>query len=110
MIVDFQITLAGNIQIEQPVFGKEREHVIEKRQTRFDARAAIAIKDQLDPYVCLFRFASNQRLTDLGLCSCFHDYLSFTTGRPLVANQTQISLSARNNRSFSSGVPTLKRK
>ena len=40
MIVDFQIALAGNFQIEQPMFGEELEHVIEKRHTGGDPALA----------------------------------------------------------------------
>src|ERR1043166_4675252 len=110
MIVDLQIAAAGNFQIEPAMFGEELEHVIEKRQASTDARAAIAIQGQLDAYVCLFGFASNQRLTDSGSFFCFHGYLPLTADRSLVATQPKISLSALNNRSFSSGAPTLRRK
>jgi hypothetical protein len=80
MIVDFQIALAGNFQIEQPMFGEELEHVIEKRQASADARAAIAIQGQLDAHVCLFRFAPDQRLTHSGLLLCFHCQFPLAAG------------------------------
>src|SRR6266487_5088940 len=99
MIVDFQIAFAVNFQIEQPMFGEEFEHVIEKRQAGSDSRAAIAIQIQLDAHVCLFRFAPNHRLAYSDSFLCFHSHLSLTADRSLVATQPRISLSALNNRS-----------
>src|SRR2546421_10534576 len=110
MIVDFQIAFAGNFEVEQSVFRKQLEHMIEKWEAGADARAAIAIQIQLDAHVRLFRFSANHRLAYSDSFLCFHSHLSLTADRSLVATQPKISLSALNNRSFSSGVPTLRRK
>src|SRR5712692_8650706 len=102
MVVDFQIALADNLKVEQSVLCKQLEHVIEKGQPRHDARLAIAVEIELDAHVSLFRLALNSRL------SFRRSYwLSFLHSYHL--RTPNISRNDSSKRSFSSGVPTLKR-
>ena len=57
MIVNFQITPAGNFEIEQAMLCKQIEHVIQKRQTSIDPRPARAIQVQLDADIGFLGFA-----------------------------------------------------
>lgn len=59
MIVDLEIALTCNLQVEQPVFGEQFEHVFEKRKADRDTRVAAAVEIEIDTHVCLFRLAVN---------------------------------------------------
>ena len=57
MIVDLEIAFARHLQVEQSVFGKELEHVFEKRQTDRDTGATAAVEIEFDKHVRFFRLA-----------------------------------------------------
>ena len=88
MIVDFQIAFTDDFKIEQPVSGKQLEHVIKKGQAGADTRLSIAVEIQRDAHVGLFRFAPNQRLAYSDSFLYFHSYLSLTADKMARRNST----------------------
>jgi hypothetical protein len=57
VIVNLQITATVDGQIEETMFSKQLEHVIEKRQPTINVRTTHAVKTELDADVGLFGFA-----------------------------------------------------
>jgi len=53
VIIDGDIAFRGNLQIEQAMLRKQREHVIEKRDARIDLGRATAVHRQRQPDVGL---------------------------------------------------------
>src|SRR5258706_4516207 len=88
MIIDFQIAFTDDFKIEQPMSGKQLEHVIKKGQAGADTRLSIAVEIQLDAHVSLFRFALNSRFADSGSFLCFHNHLSRTADKIARRNST----------------------
>jgi hypothetical protein len=62
MGVHFQITLATQRQVHNRMFGEQGEHVIEKRDTRFDGRFPPPIEVQLEADAGFFGDAPNNGL------------------------------------------------
>ena len=60
MLIDFQITLGIDGEIEQPVFGEQRQHVIEEPDTRADIRHARAVEVQLELNLGFVRLATDR--------------------------------------------------
>src|SRR5207245_6151645 len=53
MGVHLQVALATQMQIHDRMFGKERQHMVEKRDARFDPRLPASINVQPDEYAGL---------------------------------------------------------
>src|SRR6185436_1033464 len=61
--VHFEITIATKLQIHDRVLRKEREHVIEERDSGLDRRTALAVQLELNGNARFFCVPFDSRLT-----------------------------------------------
>ena len=85
MVVHKSISLTGNLQVESPVAGEQRQHMIEETYTGIDRARSVPLQGQADPDIRLTGFAA---------------YFSFSH-----AFSSRISLIASTSFSICSGVP-----
>ena len=85
MVVHISIPLAGNLQVEPPVTGEQRQHMIEETYAGIDRARSVPFQDQADPDIRLPGFAA---------------HFSFSH-----AFSSRISLTASTSFSICSGVP-----
>src|SRR6185369_6714137 len=100
--IDVQVALGGNVEIYHAVARHLVEHVLKKRNARFERCHALAIQVELHPDLRLFRIALDLSRSHFNASRNAATIVRFSSGVPMVSRRQFSSSGCPPEKSFTS--------